>query len=364
MDTESKKSPRILILADSGHKMGLTIHHPLLSLARGLERRGFKVTFAGFYESSQLGYTGVYNNRLYWALFKELRFILGSRFGRPLVLFNSHQSSQLMKIVKASNVDVIINPRVFNPLADVCKRSSTKLVLWDAEGFAINHDGAWIDIAKNADMVLTYSLGAVPLTKELVGHDRVAWFPYGFDPTIFHKSNLRKTLDISFAGYYSIYKKRIFAELLEPILSKYGRRVHLFGSNFPTGYPYNQATRHREVPFYSMNDIFNASKICLNFHADYQRDYELTLNSRTFEILGSGSLELIDPVPGLDRMFSPKEDLMLMEDGKAALEICASVLQDEYRREKVETCGNRRALTQHTIDDRVSQIVPLLEKLV
>jgi spore maturation protein CgeB len=113
-----------------------------------------------------------------------------------------------------------------------------------------------------------------------------------------------------------------------------------------------------------MNDIFNSSKICLNFHADYQRDYELTLNSRTFEILGSGSLELIDSVPGLGRMFKPNEDLAVMEDGRTALELCTSFLEDGDRRENVEASGNRRVLFEHTIDDRVTRILPVLEGLV
>lgn len=68
---------------------------------------------------------------------------------------------------------------------------------------------------------------------------------------------------------------------------------------------------HSEVPYEKNRLVFSNSKININVHGAYGEGY---LNERTFTILGSGGLMLIDNIPGLDRILTPNVNCVVIED--------------------------------------------------
>lgn len=75
--------------------------------------------------------------------------------------------------------------------------------------------------------------------------------------------------------------------------------------------PCAQRSYRFEVPYEKNRLVFSNSKININVHGAYGEGY---LNERTFTILGSGGLLLIDNIPGLDRVLTPGVNCVVIRD--------------------------------------------------
>lgn len=110
-----------------------------------------------------------------------------------------------------------------------------------------------------------------------------------------------KDIDISFIG--SPYKKRL--EILEPLAQaaeEHGWNFQVFGPFFETRYFWKRLVFRIRYPHLSRHltngsmtseeiaAIYHRSKICLNLHGNGSNG----VNPRTFEVLASGAMELID----------------------------------------------------------------------
>ena len=133
---------------------------------------------------------------------------------------------------------------------------------------------------------------------------------------------VQQDIDISFVG--SPYKKRL--EILEPLAQAaetHGWRFVVYGPFFETRYFWKRLVfrfryphlyrclRNGTLPSEVIADIYHRSKICLNLHGNGTGG----VNPRTFEVLASGAMELMDERSDYDILQKGK-DVVVFSDVK------------------------------------------------
>lgn len=199
----------------------------------------------------------------------------------------------------------------------------------------------------------------------ITGH----YLPLGYDETIYHPldkevSLKEKDIDIAFVG--DIYEAREI--LLERLIHDFnGKRIRIYGRYLGLDRPkrfvkYLLQGRHRhfmnrEVSPEEVNRIYQKSRIVLNMHHDQNR---YSCNPRTFEILGSGALQVVDRKDFLVENLA--DGLVMYEDFGDLRKKVEDILKDPSRYEGIRKNGHAYAIQHHTFKARVGQILEVLEK--
>jgi len=103
---------------------------------------------------------------------------------------------------------------------------------------------------------------------------------------------------------------------------------------------------------------YDLAKVCFNSHITSGYKY---LNSRCFEVMGSGNCLLCDEVPGLrDALPWPEayETYSGLEDAARKAE---ELIRDEARRKAMASCAREHVLDSHTYKHRARQLVEIVE---
>ena len=119
--------------------------------------------------------------------------------------------------------------------------------------------------------------------------------------------------------------------------------------------------------------IYNASKIVLNIslqevvedEANYQRGGGNALsmcNTKFFEILGCGRLQVADAVADGLTLFSHNEHLVYYRNGSELFELTRYYLEHEEERERIAQNGRRIALKKHTYEQRIKEMLSIIER--
>lgn len=190
------------------------------------------------------------------------------------------------------------------------------------------HDQLLIKIEK-FDYVFTAHRKSIPDFSKM--GPKTYWAPLSFDPDINKKLNRPKDLDVSFVG--NIYGARINdIDYLKIQLAN----LHTFFGN---------AYQH------DMNEIYNRSKIVLNFANKKE------LNYRVFEVLGSGGFLLNEYSKETFELFENNVDLVSFFDLDELIEKVYYYLERNSECEKISSSGHRKAEESHTIEARMKELL-------
>lgn len=88
----------------------------------------------------------------------------------------------------------------------------------------------------------------------------------------------------------------------------------------------------------------------LNVHHDQDG-----FTMRTFEIPGTGGLQLVDR-PDIGSLYEPGTEVLVFADAEEAAELAARALTDRAWARRVGEAGRRRTLAEHTMAHRVAQL--------
>ena len=139
----------------------------------------------------------------------------------------------------------------------------------------------------------------------------------------------------------------------------------IFGILQKVGLYYNvPLLRSMRKPRLKLEDerrIYSSSKISINFHEEYQRQYG-DLNERTFKIPASGGFEIIDDVISLSKYFTDGKDIVIARNKKDWFEKIHYYIANPEKRLPIIKEGRKTILQHHTYHQRVKQLINLIKK--
>ena len=187
--------------------------------------------------------------------------------------------------------------------------------------------------------------------------------PVGYNDAYARVKAMAKTMDISFVG--TPYKNRL--RVLEPIAEaamahKWNLKIYaplfqsahfwkplLFRLKHPSLFPY---IVNGSFPPEEVAGIYAQSRICLNIHDEHNKG----TNPRTFEIMATGSFELLDVRQDYD-ILEPGREMAVYKDAAEAVEKIAQYLSDEAEREKIAAAGKATIAEKRSMRNILCQIL-------
>ena len=159
---------------------------------------------------------------------------------------------------------------------------------------------------------------------------------------LYRNFNLEKIYDVVFIG-------QNFGNRQEYInhLTSNGIKVNVFGNGWANG----------RVTQSEMIDIFNKSKIVLNFSSSYANPDLKFLKGRIFEIPSTGAFLLTEICEELEMFFTVGEDLDCFKDKNELLEKVQRYLSDFNLREKIAKKGENIVINKYTIENQLLDLL-------
>ncbi len=179
--------------------------------------------------------------------------------------------------------------------------------------------------------------------------------------------------DLAYIGTYLPAKRIFFKEYVLPLRQMYDLRIYgqdwtridrALGFAQKVGQYFNiHGLRTLLKPKLELADearIYSSSKICINVHEQYQKDFGGDCNERTFKIPLCGGFEITDDVSAIRKYFC--EDEMVIATGKRDwYEKIDFYMRHPDERAKIAERGKRRVLSDHTYHNRVMQIINIYQ---
>ena len=110
---------------------------------------------------------------------------------------------------------------------------------------------------------------------------------------------------------------------------------------------------NRNITHEQEQKILSSSKICLNIHDDYQREFGLDTNERTFKSLGLNGILVSDEVLQIKKVC---EDVKMSNDPEIYLNLIHNELSDPHiSQRRIENRDN--ILKNHTYKNRVQEFL-------
>lgn len=180
--------------------------------------------------------------------------------------------------------------------------------------------------------------------------------PFGFCPTVHVPAPpASRPGDVCFIGNRDPKRDRFLASLLirgfrPTVVGNYFLRHRLFWR-----YP---ACFRPAVANDRMGRVYAAHRVSLNIHAEVLRQ---GTNMRTFECAAYGIPQLVEYRPGIERFFTPGEEIATFSDEAEMLERLSGLLAEPSRAAGMAARARRRALREHSYHRRA---VSLLEGIM
>lgn len=185
---------------------------------------------------------------------------------------------------------------------------------------------------------------------------RFGYVPLGASPHRFFPRGLEKKYDISFIGQLDHHGNRGEDKFLFPAMDKYK-------NGFFSGFTY----KSKKYPFIAhtdINDVYNYTKINLNFHYPDQRredpindDYRQDFNGRVFEIAMSGNFQICDLPHAKD---AGLEGCVAIADESNWLDVIEYYLKNEDKRKTMSEKSRAVARLLHNWSDRMNNLLKTL----
>lgn len=178
--------------------------------------------------------------------------------------------------------------------------------------------------------------------------------------------------DISYVGTSLPEKRKFFNKYVFPFSKKHNLRIY--------GQDWNLADRYLGVvqkagqffnigpvsrirkPKLDIEDeafIYSSSKISINVHEEYQKEYGGDCNERTFKIPLCGGFEVVDNVACIKKYFEPNKEIIIARDGLEWVDLIEYYLNNPEKRLKIIQAGRYRALKDHTYHNRAKQMIDI-----
>ena len=242
-----------------------------------------------------------------------------------------HKINKRISKIEPSDVDAIImmDPTTCN--YDFSKFKKAVRIYWSIDHVyktSLFHD-IFLEKLEKFDYTFVSHKEFLPFYSNL--GTKSYWLPLYYDPMINMKIEKHKDIDISFVG--NIYGRR--GEYVKFLKDKFPKLNTFYGNSYGK----------------DMNEIYNRSKIVLNF-ANVKE-----LNFRVFEALGSGAFVLNEYSKETLDIFENNIDLATFFDLNDLSEKIQFYLEHDKERETIALSGHNKVKQSHTLDTRIKDIL-------
>ncbi len=269
---------------------------------------------------------------------KTLRYNYYERFNE---IGREKMNAELIELVRAEALDYVV---YITHLSQVKRDTLVRIRETGARLIGWFSDDQWrfASFSKKLARYLDFQITTCPMAyrKYLDMNFNPILVPWGANHRVYvRKEGMPKKYDVTFVGQ----KHGIRGELITE-LGKRGVGVQCFGRGW-----------NKRVSIEEMIDIFNQSKINLNFSA-VGGGHLNQLKARHFEIPMCGGFLLTDYVEGLERFFNIGSEIICFNDIEDAAEKINYYLANDEERERVAESGYRTSIGNHTSDNTLKVV--------
>jgi spore maturation protein CgeB len=243
-----------------------------------------------------------------------------------------------------------------------CKKNKIKTVFWNKED-PVNYD-AFIDVAKQFDIIFTSDVDSIPDYIRDCGHENIFPLPFAAQPIIHNPiRNKLPEHEVCFAGSWYIREhgnRKRDTKMLVDIAAEHG--LHIFDrfhgtlnrNRFPAEYDdyVKGSLSYQEVCM-----AYRAYKVFLNVNSVF--DSPTMFSRRVFEILASSTVVLSSPSIGMEEMLGTF--VKSVENANEAKLELSSLLNNDIMRRELAHLGYREVMKNHTYSHRIRYIMSKLE---
>lgn len=172
------------------------------------------------------------------------------------------------------------------------------------------------------------------------GMENVLKSQYGFNPFLYRHLDLEPRYDVTFVGQPHSTRLDTIAALRAA-----GLDVHCWGFGWPAG-----RLSQRE-----MVQIFNQSRICLNFSSASRRG-TIQIKGRDFELPGCGAFMLTGANPDLAEFYEIGREIETYTSVDELIEKARYYLTHDAERRAIAAAGHRRAQAAHGYPRRFADL--------
>jgi spore maturation protein CgeB len=207
------------------------------------------------------------------------------------------------------------------------------------------------------DLYLSFSGGPVPgMIEDTYGSPMAGVLYCSADPSLYRPQPAEKQWEMGYLGTYSDDRQPAVERLLlAPAKAIPDRRFVLGGSRYPAylSWPNNveridHLPQHEHAPFYSQQ------RFTLNVTRADMRALGFSPSVRLFEAAACGTPVISDRWPGIETIFEPATEILLVSDAREVIQILREL--PEERRLSIADRARRRMLAEHAPDHRARQL--------
>ncbi|MBA2541384.1 MAG: glycosyltransferase, partial [Deltaproteobacteria bacterium] len=251
--------------------------------------------------------------------------------------------------------------RELRELVQHCNEREIPTVFWNKEDPI--HFGTFLNTAMLFDAVFTTDFDCIHRYRELLGHERVYVLPFACQPRQHNPlEKFERKNAACFAGaYYARYpeRQRDFLRIILKLLER--GPVEIFDRNHgKTNADYQFPSSYRDyivgnLPFSEIDRAYKGYRYAININSI--KTSQTMFARRVFELLASNTLTVSNYAKGIRVLFG---DLVVATDDPEELGVALAELDDEETARLRRLAGLRKALAEHTYQNRLAYVVTKL----
>ena len=297
-----------------------------------------------FAKYKELHYGGNYDRDINWSSALHHLFKNVIHYDYQMSLINSgyfETQKEIINLVKKYNPDfVLIEMSMYeigwNTLYQIRKLGSLVILNFSDDTIRFDNYGRWwigyFDYCLTEDKIAQ--------DKYLKNDARSLYVICGANREIYKKRESQEKYNVSFVG------------------ARIGNRVEFINEIINNGIPVNISGLgwNAFIPHKEMIEVFNSSKINLNFTGSYKDPNLKQIKARIFEITMCGGFLLTEYVDDLEKYFQIGKEIDCFHSKEEAVDKIKYYLKNEGIRKEIALAGWERAQKDHSWQDRLYEV--------
>ncbi len=209
------------------------------------------------------------------------------------------------------------------------------------------------------DLVVSNSEGGLPRLLELGARRAEAVF-WGADADFFAPRGVEKEMDVFFYGYGDKFRPGVDGRngrRAEPCRAR--DRLCVGRTRLPWGH--RRRGSIGDIPFNSFSRAISAARVNLNITRRSHATVPWSSTCRPFELASAGAAIVSNPHSGMERWFTPGDEVLVVETAEEALTAYRMLLDDPGRAAAMGAQARQRVLDEHTYVHRARQLLRLID---
>jgi spore maturation protein CgeB len=207
------------------------------------------------------------------------------------------------------------------------------------------------------DMYLSFSGGPVPgMIEDNWGSPLAGVLYCSADPDLYRPEPTKQRWSLGYLGTYSDDRQPSLERLLlTPASMLPDHEFVVAGSSYPNHvtWPHN-VSRIEHLPQHEHPAFYSGQRFTLNITRADMRELGFSPSVRLFEAAACGTPVISDRWPGIETIFEPMNEILLVSDTNEVRQILEHLTED--RRLSIAENARRRILVEHTPDHRARQL--------